>query len=138
MIRPAKTWTYLYKLKLTSRNLQIDFHNCWRDLIFRSMTSLLTSMHILKIALLGFLSIHLFLNSPAMGSQESELKTVLILYSLSYAYPAVVGWDQSIRSVFMTQQDINIKVNTEHLDLSRYNDSDYIQMMVDIFRHKYL
>ena len=73
-----------------------------------------------------------------MGSQESEPKTVLILYSLSYAYPAVVGWDQSIRSVFMTQQDINIKVNTEHLDLSRYNDSDYIQMMVDIFRHKYL
>jgi signal transduction histidine kinase len=39
--------------------------------------------------------------------------------------------------VFETQQDIKININTEYLDLSRYNDLDYIRMMVDIFHHKY-
>ena len=95
-------------------------------------------MNLLKKALIASLTILLLLISPAMGSQENEHKTVLILYSLSYAYPAIVKWDQSIRSVFGTQQDINIKVTTEHLDLSRYNDSSYIRMMVDIFRYKYI
>lgn len=97
-----------------------------------------TSMHLLKKALQSFLTILLLLNSPAAGSQEDEHKTVLILYSLGHVFPATAKWDQSIRTVFRTQQDIIIKVNTEHLDLSRYNDSDYIRMMMDIFRYKYL
>jgi len=106
--------------------------------MFRLLTSSLTSMHLLRKALLAFLTILLFLNSHALGSQENRHKTVLIVYSLGHMYPVMATWDRNIWSVFRTQQDINIKVNTENLDLSRYHDSDYIRRTVDSFRYRYL
>ena len=106
--------------------------------MFRLLTSPLTSMHLLKKALLALLTMLLFLNSPALGSQENEHKTVLIVYSLGHMYPVMATWDRNIWSVFRTQQDINIKVNTENLDLSRHHDSDYIRRTVDSFRYRYL
>ena len=106
--------------------------------MFRLLTSSLTSMHLLRKALLAFLTILLFLNSHALGSQENRHKTVLIVYSLGHMYPVMATWDRNIWSVFRTQQDINIKVNTENLDLSLYHDSDYIRRTVDSFRYRYL
>ena len=106
--------------------------------MFRLLTSSLTSMYLLRKALLAFLTILLFLNSHALGSQENRHKTVLIVYSLGHMYPVMATWDRNIWSVFRTQQDINIKVNTENLDLSRYHDSDYIRRTVDSFRYRYL
>ena len=70
-------------------------------------------------------------------AQEKEKKTVLVLYSFSQSYPAIVQWDTSIRSVFNDQQDIEISINTEHLELSKYNDPHYIEKVVDIFHYKY-
>ena len=106
--------------------------------MFRLLTSSLTSMHLLRKALLAFLTILLFLNSHALGSQENRHKAVLIVYSLGHMYPVMATWDRNIWSVFRTQQDINIKVNTENLDLSRHHDSDYIRRTVDSFRYRYL
>lgn len=106
-------------------------------LMVRTLINSLPSLYLLKKALLAFLAIQLFLNSPAMGSQENEPKSVLILYSLGHVFPATAQWDRGIRSVFKDQEDMIIKVDTEHLDLSRYNDADYVQMMADIFRYKY-
>jgi len=106
--------------------------------MFRLLTSSLTSMHLLRKALLAFLTILFFLNSHALGSQENRHKTVLIVYSLGHMYPVMATWDRNIWSVFRTQQDINIKVNTENLDLSLYHDSDYIRRTVDSFRYRYL
>jgi len=105
--------------------------------MFRPLTSSLTS-HLLRKALLAFLTILLFLNSHALGSQENRLKTVLIVYSLGHMYPVMANWDRNIWFVFRNQQDLNIKVNTENLDLSLYHDSDYIRRTVDIFRYRYL
>jgi PAS domain S-box-containing protein len=105
--------------------------------MFRPLTSSLTS-HLLKKALLAFLTILLFFNSHALGSQENRHKTVLIVYSLGHMYPVMANWDRNIWFVFRNQQDINIKVNTENLDLSLYHDSDYIRRTVDIFRYRYL
>ena len=106
--------------------------------MFRLLTSSLTSMHLLRKALLAFLTILLFLNSHALGSQENRHKAVLIVYSLGHMYPVMATWDRNIWSVFRTQQDIKIKVNTENLDLSLYHDSDYIRRTVDSFRYRYL
>jgi len=105
--------------------------------MFRPLTSSLTS-HLLRKALLAFLTILLFFNSHALGSQENRHKTVLIVYSLGHMYPVMANWDRNIWFVFRNQQDINIKVNTENLDLSLYHDSDYIRRTVDIFRYRYL
>jgi PAS domain S-box-containing protein len=102
------------------------------------LTSSLTSMPLLRKALLAFLTVLLFFNSHALGSQENRLKTVLIVYSLGHMYPVMATWDRNIWSVFRTQQDINIKVNTENLDLSLYHDSEYIRRTVDSFRYRYL
>lgn len=105
--------------------------------MFRPLTSSLTS-HLLRKALLAFLTILLFFNSHALGSQENRHKTVLIVYSLGHMYPVMANWDRNIWFVFRNQQDLNIKVNTENLDLSLYHDSDYIRRTVDIFRYRYL
>ena len=91
-----------------------------------------------KQVLIFLVMLLIFYNSPALGSQQSESKTVLILYSFGHSYPATAQWDQGIRSVLETQQDIKININAEYLDLSRYNDPDYFQMMVNVLSHKYL
>ncbi len=86
-----------------------------------------------------FLCLLLFycLLSSTLHAQEREKKTVLVLYSFGQSYPAINQWDGGIRSELNAQQDINITINTEHLDLSRYNDPDYIKKVVDIFNYKY-
>ena len=91
--------------------------------------TLLTGIFLLVFSLL--VSFH----SRAYAYQESKPKTVLILYSLGHVFPATAQWDRGIRSVLKGQEQI--RIYTEHLDLSRYNDSDYIEMMVEVFHHKY-
>lgn len=73
-----------------------------------------------------------------LHAQDKKKKTVLILYSFSQSYPVTSQLDKSIRSVFNAQQDIEISINTEHLELSKYNDSTYIEKVVDLFKYKYV
>jgi len=73
----------------------------------------------------------------SLQSQEKKEKSILILYSLSQSYPAVVQWDTGIRSEFNAHLDFKIKINTEYLDLSRYNEPDYIKKIRDVFDYKY-
>jgi len=61
-----------------------------------------------KQVLIFLVMLLIFYNSPALGSQQSESKTVLILYSFGHSYPATAQWDRGIRSVFETQQDIKM------------------------------
>ena len=118
-------------------NSVIDRHNYNKIPMVRNLTGTLIYNRLFKKALIAFMVIFFFLSAPTLGSQESEHKTILILYSFGHVYPATAKWDHSLRSVLDTQQDLNININTEYLDLSRYNELDYIQMMVDIFRYKY-
>jgi hypothetical protein len=90
-----------------------------------------------KHVLIILVIILIIFNYPVLGSDQPKEKSVLILYSLSNVFPVTAQWDKAIRSVLENQQDVGISVNTEHLDLSRYNDSDYIRMMVNILRYKY-
>lgn len=77
------------------------------------------------------------LSHYTLRAEDKEKKTVLVVYSFSQSYPAIVQWDRSIRSVFNAQQDIEISINTEHLELSKYNDPDYIEKVVELFHYKY-
>ena len=68
---------------------------------------------------------------------EENNKTVLILYSFGPSYPAIIQWDRGIRTVFASQNDIHTNILAEYLDLSRYNEPDYIQNIIELFKYKY-
>ena len=80
----------------------------------------------------------IFCISPAtLQAKDKEKKTVLILYSFAQSYPATAQWDKGFRSEFDSQQDFEITINTEHLDMSKYYDSNYVEKVIDIFNYKY-
>jgi len=68
---------------------------------------------------------------------EKDKKTVLILYSFGPSYPATVQWDRGIRTVFASQNDIHTNILAEYLDLSHFNEPDYIQNIIELFKYKY-
>ena len=101
------------------------------------LNDLISNIHHLMKLIVFTILVLLYICPAASFAQEKEKKTVLVLYSFSQSYPAIVQWDRSIRSVFNSQQDIEISINTEHLELSKYNDPDYIEKVVDLFHYKY-
>ena len=101
------------------------------------LSDLINTIHHLMKPIVITILVLLYICPVASFAQEKEKKTVLVLYSFSQSYPAIVQWDRGIRSVFNAQQDIEISINTEHLELSKYNDSTYIEKVVDLFKYKY-
>lgn len=89
-----------------------------------------------KVNVLWILFLYYF-TPITLYAQEREHKSILVLYSLGQSFPAVVQWDRGIRSEINSQQDYKITINTEYLDLSRYNDPEYIEKIRDIFDYKY-
>lgn len=89
-----------------------------------------------KVSIFWILSL-CYISPTILPAQELEHKSILVLYSLGQSFPAIVEWDRGIRSEINSQQDIKITINTEHLDLSRYNDPDYIEKIRDLFVYKY-
>jgi len=105
--------------------------------MFRFLTSSLTSLQLFKKALLAFL-IMLVLFFPLLSSaQQSEPKNVLVLFSFRPTLPVASEWDQGIRSIFKAEPNLKVDADIEYLDLSRFNDPNYIKMMFNVFRHKY-
>ena len=101
------------------------------------LSSSLTSMHLLRKALLAFLTMLLFLNFPALGSQQNERKKVLVLYSFRSTQPVASEWDKGIRSVFESNISHKMGLNIEYLDLMHYDDDRLIQLLLDVYRYKY-
>ena len=101
------------------------------------LSSSLTSMHLLRKALLAFLTMLLFLNFPALGSQQNERKKVLVLFSFRSTLPVASQWDRGIRSVFEASTSHKTIINIEHLDLMHYDDDRLIQLLLDVYRYKY-
>ncbi|MDB4285466.1 ATP-binding protein [bacterium] len=94
-------------------------------------------MPLLNKALFAFLTMLLFLNSPALGSQQIERKKVLVLYSFRSTQPVASQWDKGIRSVFEANISPKMGINIEHLDLMHYDDDRLIQLLLDVYRYKY-
>jgi len=105
--------------------------------MFRFLTSSLTSLQFLKKALPAFL-IMLILFFPHFSSaQQSQPKNILVLFSFRPTLPVASKWDWGIRSIFKAEPNLKVDINIEYLDLSRFNDSNYIKMIFSVFRHKY-
>ena len=106
-------------------------------LMVRPLINSLLSLHLLKKALFAFLTMLLFLNSPALGSQQIERKNVLVLYSFRSTQPVAARWDKGIQSVFESNISHKMGVNIEYLDLMHYDDDRLIQLLLDVYRYKY-
>jgi len=105
--------------------------------MFRFLTSSLTSLQLFKKALLAFL-IMLVLFFPLLSSaQQSEPKNILVLFSFRPTLPVASEWDQGIRSILKAEPNLKVDADIEYLDLSRFNDPNYIKMIFNVFRHKY-
>ena len=94
---------------------------------------------IFSIRKVFFLSILVlsYISPTTLKSQEKANKNVLILYSFSQSYPAMVEWDRGLRSEFNNQKDFNITIITEYLDLSRFSETDYFEKVINLFHYKY-
>jgi len=86
----------------------------------------------ISIAIIFFL-----LCSSVAGQDDNRNKNILILHSFGRIGPAIVQWDNGLRSALGEQSEFKITINIEHLDLSRFNNPDYMKMMAEIFRYKY-
>ena len=93
----------------------------------RLFTRILTSLIVLLVLFAGNL----------LEAKQYENKNVVILFSFRPTLPVASLWDQSIRSVFEADSELKVDVNIEYLNLSRFKDPSYLQMISDVFRYKY-
>ena len=93
--------------------------------------------HLLKNVLLAFLILLSFPYPFALGSQYSERKKILVLFSFRPTLPVASQWDRGIRSVFEENRAQEFIVNIEHLDMTHFEDKRHVQMLLDLYRYKY-
>jgi len=92
---------------------------------------------LVKILLLFFLLLVL-LNAPLLAQLETKPKKVLVLASYGATAPVAHLWNRGIQSVFESENSNRIDIHIEYLDLNSFNDDDYIQLLRDNLRHKFL
>jgi PAS domain S-box-containing protein len=78
-----------------------------------------------------------FFVAYSSSAKPSEPKNILVLFSFRPTLPVASKWDRGIRSIFEAEPNLKADINIEYLDLSRFNDSNYIKMIFSVFRHKY-
>ncbi len=80
----------------------------------------------------------LVLSNPTLSAQqEAKPKSVLVLSSTRSTSPVAYQWDRGIRSVFKAGPSDRIAIDIEYLDSARFNDDRYVQLLRDLYRHKY-
>jgi PAS domain S-box-containing protein len=90
----------------------------------------------LKILFL-FLACLFCLDSSVSASPETKPLHVLVLVSFRPTSPVANKWSRGIRSVFKSGPPPGIKVDFEYLDIARFNDDQYLKMLLDVYRYKY-
>jgi len=90
----------------------------------------------LKILLLVLVPLW-FLNSQVPASAETKPKHVLVLSSQRPTSPVTYRWSLGIRSVFESASPHGIKIDIEYLDIARFNDDQYLKMLLDVYQYKY-
>ena len=68
---------------------------------------------------------------------EDEPHRVLVLHSFRNSLPVNTDWYNGIVRGFSSARDLRIEIDIEAPDLTRFNDTDYVSNLFDIYRHKY-
>ena len=100
-------------------------------------TGKLPGKHLLIKALLFLLPALALFNPSLLASQQINPKNVLVLSSTRSTSPVAYQWERGIRSVLEAEPSYRIKIDIEYLDSARFNDDRYVQLLRDLYRHKY-
>ena len=87
--------------------------------------------------LISFMIMLFYLYPSHPRAEEMPRKKVLVLFSFRPTLPVAAQWDRGIRSVFKADKDLEIVTNIEYLDRSSYGDIDHLNILLDLYRHKY-
>ncbi|MBW1786666.1 MAG: sigma 54-interacting transcriptional regulator [Deltaproteobacteria bacterium] len=71
------------------------------------------------------------------ASEEISPKNVLVLASYGHETPVEYQFSKGIRSIFEAAGPFQIHIDIEHLDMIRFQDERYAQLMLDMFRYKF-
>ncbi|MDX2454698.1 hypothetical protein, partial [Desulfosarcina sp.] len=75
--------------------------------------------------------------TPLFGAQPSEHKKILLLASYHPSAPVGNLWRLGIRSILESEGHSNVDLDIEYLDVLRFRDARYAQLLTDLLRHKY-
>lgn len=78
-----------------------------------------------------------FLVQLSYALEPKETKRILVLYSEDKAHPAHEMTDRGIREAFRSNKLFDIQLYTEHLDLSRFRQTEHFRTLVDYLHRKY-
>jgi len=70
-------------------------------------------------------------------AKHAERKKVLILFSFRPTLPVAAQWDKGIRSILDADTEFQIVSNIEYLDRADIDDKKHLQILLDLYQHKY-
>ena len=83
------------------------------------------------------LALSLLCASTLAALAEDEPHRVLVLHSFRNSLPVNTDWYNGIVRGFSSAHDLRIEIDIEALDLSRFQEVDYVSNLLDTYRHKY-
>ena len=114
--------------------------NFWNQLQDRMARILVMGRKFAQIFqnLLIFSFILLFFSTPlALGTQHIERKHILVLFSFRPTLPVASQWDRGLRKVFENNSGNQPVINIEYLDLTHFGDQQHVDVLLELYRHKY-
>ena len=87
--------------------------------------------------LFGVLSLLILFHPPLLAQPEAKPKNVLVLATYNPTSPVAILWDRGIRSVLAGGTAQQIEIDVGYLELIRMRDDRYVQLLLDLYRHKY-
>lgn len=76
-------------------------------------------------------------SSPLAAATAVQPHRVLLLHSFRSALPINTGFTNGVTSGLAEDRSLSVEVDSESLDLSRFSDSRYLGMLIEILRLKY-
>ena len=74
---------------------------------------------------------------PTLATAEGESFRVLVLSSFRNSMPINADWYAGLVQGFSSANDLRIEIDTEYPDLSSLGDSNYVDQLLDVYRHTY-
>jgi len=74
---------------------------------------------------------------PTPTTAEEEPYRVLVLSSFRNSMPINADWYAGLVQGFSSATDLRIEIDTEYPDLSSLGDSNYVDRLLDVYRHTY-
>jgi len=75
--------------------------------------------------------------NPLFGSQQSEPQKILLLASYQPSAPVGYLWNRGIRSILESGVPSNVDLDIEYLNVLHFKDARYVQLLINLLRHKY-